>query len=299
MINAKRGIAKVCLAGGVVLSMMGVLRSPSVASQEVCEGTDFEAPAATSRTIKFQEYGLQVKIPSNFRPLERDSGTWILDPGTFNLLQCTDQGIPGPGRGIESFEIIRRRPNPQKLSAKEFALQVDDSHLSPEVMSHRIGDLEIYSRAHDRGGIEISYAWFQGSGGNEIIELSTQGTQVDLLALLNRVESMPIADGTLSNVHQSNDPIEIAIKALREGGGSFGWGRRREIIAEHESLENPQRSVVTITEEGFMDDSVKGHRYILQLQKDPEGKWAVTDIQKSWVCRLGRGSQVYAQKLCH
>lgn len=300
MFNSKRGIAKVCMAGGIVLSVLSLLRIPSVVSQEACKGTDAESPAQTTRTVKLQQYGLQVTIPSNFRTLKRDNGTWIIDPGTYNLLQCTDQGIPGPGKEADSFEIIRRQPNPQKLSAKEFALQVDNSHLSPNVKSHRIGDLEIYSREHGSlGGIEISYAWFQGFGGDEIIELSTRGTAVDLQALLNRVDIIQPADGSLFKSHESNDPIDLAVEAVRAQGDRLGLGRRREIIAENESLENPQNSVVTITEEGFGDDSVKGHRYTLQLQKAPDGNWAVTDLQKSWVCQFGRGSQVYAQELCH
>ncbi|PZD73942.1 hypothetical protein C1752_01843 [Acaryochloris thomasi RCC1774] len=94
-----------------------------------------------------------------------------------------------------------------------------------------------------------------------------------------------------------NDLIEVALETVRSQGG--GFGRRREIIAENETLENPQRSVVTITEEGFADDSVRGHRYTLQLQKDADGNWVVADLQKSWVCQSGRGSQVYAQELCH
>lgn len=299
MFNSTRSIVKTCLAGGVVLSMMGLLRIPLVASQEVCEGTDAEPPAQTIQTVKFQQYGIQVRIPTNYRTLKRESSTWIIDPGTYNLLQCLDQGIPGPGTDAYSPEIIRRWPNPQKLSAKEFALQVDDSHLSSNVTSHRIGDREIYSREHRNGagGIEISYAWFEGSEGNEIIELSTHGMSADLQALLNRVEMIQ-SSATNEPNDTSNNLIEVALQAVQEQEGGL-FGRRREIIAENETLENPQRSVVTLTGEGLGDDSVKGYRYTLQLEKDVEGNWGVTDLQKSWVCQSGRGSQVYAQELCH
>lgn len=95
---------------------------------------------------------------------------------------------------------------------------------------------------------------------------------------------------------QSNDPIEVALNAVREQGGA--GGKRREIRAENDSLENPQRSTVTITGEGLADDSVRGYRFRLQLQKDAEGNWTVTDVQKSWVCQPGRGSQEYTQALC-
>lgn len=95
---------------------------------------------------------------------------------------------------------------------------------------------------------------------------------------------------------KTNDPIEAALAAVRSQG--VGFGRRREIVAENDALENPQNSVVTITEEGFADDSVRGHRYTLQLQKDADENWVVEDLQKFWVCQPGRGSQVYTQELC-
>ncbi len=98
-------------------------------------------------------------------------------------------------------------------------------------------------------------------------------------------------------VSQDNDLIVIALDAVREHGG--GGGRRREIIAENDDLENPQHSDVTITGEGLADDSVRGYRYNLQLKKNAKGTWVVVDVEKSWICQPGRGSQVYSQELCH
>jgi hypothetical protein len=82
-------------------------------------------------------------------------------------------------------------------------------------------------------------------------------------------------------------PLGVALAAAREEGyvDSGTWQETIEI--QHNSAETLDQAKITITQKGFLDDSVQGHQFLVLLEKDTTGQWQVIDIQKDWLCRRG------------
>jgi hypothetical protein len=56
-------------------------------------------------------------------------------------------------------------------------------------------------------------------------------------------------------------------------------------------------SIVTFTQEGLGDDSVKGEKLILTFKKANE-VWLITDIKRGYMCQDGRGHSHYSGEVC-
>jgi hypothetical protein len=46
-------------------------------------------------------------------------------------------------------------------------------------------------------------------------------------------------------------------------------------------------ATITITDQGLLDDSVKGYKYRLRLEKRPDRTWRITEALKAWNCYRG------------
>ena len=82
-------------------------------------------------------------------------------------------------------------------------------------------------------------------------------------------------------------PLALALAAAKDDGYvSEGlWQEYIEIL--HDSAESPSSATVVITQTGFLDDSVQGHQFIANLEKDILGNWRLIDMQKEWICYRG------------
>jgi hypothetical protein len=64
--------------------------------------------------------------------------------------------------------------------------------------------------------------------------------------------------------------------------------------------QTPERfddAVVTATTDGLLDDSVRGQRYVLELERQ-DGVWRLLSARVAWRCQAGRGQQDFAPELC-
>lgn len=61
--------------------------------------------------------------------------------------------------------------------------------------------------------------------------------------------------------------------------------------------ENVQDVMVTVEEDGLMDDSVSGTITILRMKK-VEGLWQVYKATEAWKCWKGRGHETYSAEPC-
>lgn len=61
---------------------------------QVCESDgNFEAASETHRIVELPEFGIQIKIPSNYRTMKRQDGSVeILHPDDFEHIQCVARG---------------------------------------------------------------------------------------------------------------------------------------------------------------------------------------------------------------
>ncbi len=82
-------------------------------------------------------------------------------------------------------------------------------------------------------------------------------------------------------------PLAIALEAAQQDGyvNEGTWQEYIEIT--HDSVEAPRNATVVITQTGFLDDSVQGHQFLVQLTKNELGNWQLVDIDKEWICYRG------------
>lgn len=87
----------------------------------------------------------------------------------------------------------------------------------------------------------------------------------------------------------SAHPLALALAAAQEDGYVSEGGLQESIEITHESVENPRSATVVITQTGFLDDSVHGHKFTVYLVKNNLGNWRLININKEWICSRGRG----------
>ncbi len=70
-----------------------------------------------------------------------------------------------------------------------------------------------------------------------------------------------------------------------------------EIITMHTTRLNKENVEVILIHDNFLNDSVKGEKYVLYL-KNIDSKWIVISLKKNWKCRDGRGHKDWGIGLC-
>ena len=80
-------------------------------------------------------------------------------------------------------------------------------------------------------------------------------------------------------------PIDIALKIVGEFAGSA-----QHIIQVNEGAESPSASRVTVIRDGLLDDSIRGERWDIVLQRTSAGTWEIKEVRRAWRC--WRGAQV-------
>jgi hypothetical protein len=64
-------------------------------------------------------------------------------------------------------------------------------------------------------------------------------------------------------------------------------GRTQHIIQANEGVEAPTASRVTVLRDGLLDDSVRGDRWEIRLERTQAGAWRIAEVQRAWRCRRG------------
>ena len=88
-------------------------------------------------------------------------------------------------------------------------------------------------------------------------------------------------------------PLDIALKIV---GDFEGW--TQHIIQENEGNEAPSVSRIAVLRDGLMDDSVRGVRWDIALEKTAENVWRIREVRRSWRCWRGEQANMFASKLC-
>ena len=55
---------------------------------------------------------------------------------------------------------------------------------------------------------------------------------------------------------------------------------------------------IVVTDDNYADDSVRGARYWIEIEKDDKGIWQIASARKAWICRQNRGHQDYSIAPC-
>jgi len=91
-----------------------------------------------------------------------------------------------------------------------------------------------------------------------------------------------------------SSPFQIALQFA----GDQIESRKKVVTAESFSGgENFDKLIVTVEEEGLLDDSVKGTMLILRMEKKGSA-WEVTKASRVWRCWPGRGHVSFSSEAC-
>ena len=117
------------------------------------------------------------------------------------------------------------------------------------------------------------------------------------------VESFQLIDGvdfngTIATAVQEGrrwprDPIRVAQEFL----GSPGPGSVR-IEREDGSGERPDSTTVTVLEDGFLDDSIRGRWTEFRQVRKADGTWRIAEVRRAYRCWRGHHQESYSQELC-
>jgi hypothetical protein len=93
---------------------------------------------------------------------------------------------------------------------------------------------------------------------------------------------------------RTSDPVTVSLRFT----GPFE-GLTQSIERKNAGAESTMRTTVTIINEGLLDDSVMGEKYLIELKKTDHGIWIIESAGKMVRCWKGRGHQDYSKKLCN
>jgi hypothetical protein len=74
--------------------------------------------------------------------------------------------------------------------------------------------------------------------------------------------------------------------------------RTTTVVMETGSPEGGDRAVVTVTEDGLADDSVRALRIVLEVERQGDGSWRLLSAAWAQRCQAGRGHQDFTPELC-
>jgi hypothetical protein len=77
-------------------------------------------------------------------------------------------------------------------------------------------------------------------------------------------------------------PIDIALKIAGKLEAAT-----QHIVQMNDRGEAPSRSRVTVLRDGLLDDSIRGERWDIALEKTPAAAWKIGEVKRAWRCRRG------------
>jgi len=81
--------------------------------------------------------------------------------------------------------------------------------------------------------------------------------------------------------------------------GEFSETMQRTISFKAPSADAMDEVTVTVEDDGFLDDSVRGERKTIELKANDKGVWKVTSFSRVWKCWEGRGHTGFSDEPCN
>ncbi len=89
-------------------------------------------------------------------------------------------------------------------------------------------------------------------------------------------------------------PMQVALRIT----GEFDEMATREMKFEAATPESTNAITLTVINDGLLDDSVRGEKWIYELVKETNGVWKVSSIKRAWKCWPGRGHEDFSSESC-
>ena len=112
------------------------------------------------------------------------------------------------------------------------------------------------------------------------------------VAGMQRVEPARYAEAT-ALAARGGTPVDIALAVAGPFEGSI-----QHVIQVNEGAEAPTASRVTVLRDGLLDDSVRGERWDIALERTAEGFWRIKEVGRAWRCRRGGQTGSFAATRC-
>jgi len=88
-------------------------------------------------------------------------------------------------------------------------------------------------------------------------------------------------------------PLEIVLTIVGEFEGST-----QHIIQVNEGSEAPSATHVTVLRDDLMDDSVRGERWDIALERTTASVWRIREVRRAWRCWRGEQLERFATVSC-
>ena len=121
-----------------------------------------------------------------------------------------------------------------------------------------------------------------------------------LPAIIRRAEArfQPMDVDDMNKKLAGNRSAKTPLQVISLIAEPFDEMQSRTVSIKAASAEDHGELSVVITDDGYMDDSVRGAQYKIKLVKDVHGDWLVSTALKGWRCQAGRGHQDFSSKPC-
>ena len=163
----------------------------------------------------------------------------------------------------------------------------------PEGMIIRLQNKDGFAGIYPEGSSKTGKA----APGSFIYSISVSGTSKDetggRIVDVSDYNEM-ISEAAAKNESWTRSPMEVVLKLA----GEFSEIRSRSIEMTAPYAEGSDRITVTVIDDGFLDDSVRGERTIYELKQDAKGVWSVESATRAWKCWKGRGQTEFAGTFC-
>jgi uncharacterized protein len=114
------------------------------------------------------------------------------------------------------------------------------------------------------------------------------------LPVLDMERVDPVKYTTASDLAaRGSAPLDIALKIVGALEGST-----QHIIQVNEGSEAPSASRITVLRDGLMDDSVRGVRWDIALEKTAANVWRIKEVKRAWRCWRGEQPDRFAAARC-
>jgi hypothetical protein len=121
-----------------------------------------------------------------------------------------------------------------------------------------------------------------------------RGPSLDRLPVAGTV-AVPAAEYASASAlaERGGTPVEIALAVA----GPFE-GSTQHVIQLNQGAEAPSASRVTVIRDGLLDDSVRGDRWEVALERTQAGGWTIKEVKRAWRCRRGGAPDRFVATRC-
>ncbi len=83
----------------------------------------------------------------------------------------------------------------------------------------------------------------------------------------------------------TQDPLLIALELA--GAGTEEMASKKISVANDSPEVGNNQTLITIVEDGWLDDSQRGHKRIFKMHKNKQGQWRIQTAQEAYSCWRG------------